>query len=351
MIMKGIAFLVVFSIVFFTVQNVIAYKWERSEHLAGRYEEWRNAEKDSIDVLYIGSSPMYAGINPSVIYHETGMTGYNFGTSNQVAFFEYYMFEYLMKFHTPKLVVIEMNHLCDERDVDGDSELNEQLFRKVVNTMPDNGIKKEMLDVIHQRYPGQDILSYWLPLLRYHSRWNQLDPYDFDQDNSRLTDNYDPCNKGALFRSLIKEQTWKKSYYVGDSAEPIDFYMDYYQRIVDECKAKNIEVMTLTIPKLDTRKCDHEAAQAFAEKNGLVYKYYNTKAEWDAIGLDVKKDFYNAGHMNILGQQKYSKVLGKFIQDTYHLEDHRTDEKYKSWEEDYQEYLKRYEDAKKELLK
>ncbi|MGI5850084.1 MAG: hypothetical protein ACOX8Q_08505, partial [Christensenellales bacterium] len=50
-------------------------------------------------------------------------------------------------------------------------------------------------------------------------------------------------------------------------------------------------------------------------------------------------DFYDARHTNIKGAIKYTNYFGKYLLDNYHLEDHRGDDRYSSWDESYKKYI------------
>ena len=62
-----------------------------------------------------GVQPLYAAVNPAVIWNESGVTGYNLGLSNQNAMTVYYELQYLLKHHTPQVVCIDANSIVSDR--------------------------------------------------------------------------------------------------------------------------------------------------------------------------------------------------------------------------------------------
>ena len=51
--------------------------------------------------------------------------------------------------------------------------------------------------------------------------------------------------------------------------------------------------------------------------------------------MDFSKDFYNIRHVNLFGAEKYTAFLEKYIKENYDLPDHRTEEEYKTWHDEY----------------
>ena len=55
-------------------------------------------------------------------------------------------------------------------------------------------------------------------------------------------------------------------------------------------------------------------------------------------GLNYETDFCDVHHVNILGAEKYTLFLARYLSENYDLPDHRGDEAFSSWDEAWDRY-------------
>ena len=194
-IIKAVSFVVAFVILFSATQSVLHYRWTKDEDLYTRNLDYKNQPKGSIDVLYFGTSEMYAGVDPIVTYESEGITGYNFAVTNTSAVTTYFQLRYALKYQTPKVVACDFSALYSDWLP---SEV-EQLYRKVYETMPDQDIKDQLLNDVLMLDDNQDYWSWKFPLLRYHSMWNELSFSNFLPDYT-FDHEYKLYKKGSLMK-------------------------------------------------------------------------------------------------------------------------------------------------------
>ena len=177
-LLKLVSFALVFVVLFYACQFVFHYRWSQDEDLYTRNLDFENQPSGSIDVIYFGTSEMYAAVAPVITYASEGITGYNFAVTSKSAVTTYYQLLYALKHHTPQVVV------CDFEALFSDSlpDTTETLYRKVYETMPDKEIKNQLLSEIMKLDPNQNYLSWKFPFLRYHSIWSELRPSNFSPD-------------------------------------------------------------------------------------------------------------------------------------------------------------------------
>ena len=63
---------------------------------------------DTIDVLFVGSSHTYCGINPNVLWRGEGIAAYNFTSGGQPLWTSYYYINEALKSQKPSLIVLDM---------------------------------------------------------------------------------------------------------------------------------------------------------------------------------------------------------------------------------------------------
>ncbi|MBQ6663391.1 MAG: hypothetical protein IJM69_07620 [Firmicutes bacterium] len=336
---KVLIFILLVAVCFLVCQNVIAYDWNRNELLKSRYKDYAAEEDGAVDALFFGPSTTYADVLPVVIYEESGITSYNMGTSNQIPYLSYYELLYLLKLHEPKVVVLDFSAIALDKDVDADQR-RETIYRKMTDTMPDPEIKKAMIDDITTRFTSQRKLDYYLTLLRYHDRWEELTSYDFD---SRKVDAaYEKWMKGGTLNNHHAAYEMPENFFNAETNEAVPLYLEYYQKMVDLCKERGIDVLVFLAPKLALRPGDYMAARDFAKANDLKILSFASEKTFSAGRFDPAEDFYDTSHLNLKGQRKVSRLLAKALATYYELPGHRGEEGFQKWDEYSRIYEERY---------
>ena len=336
-VIRALIFIFLFCLGWMILQDVLEYNWNRNELLESRYKDYASEEDGMTDVLFFGASTTHADIAPAAIWESSGITSYNMGTSNQIPFLSYYEFLYLMKLQKPKVVVLDFSGISIDKDVDNDAS-RETIYRKMTATMPDSQIKWMMVDDICNRFSSQKRIDYYLTLLRYHDRWEELSDIDFK--DRKIAENYEPWTRGCGKHTDYAEYDWPENFFSKEDNEAAELYIEYYQKMADICKEEGIEVLVFLAPKLNLRPGDLKAAKAFADDNGFRLLTIASKKSMESVGLDPKEDFYDKAHLNLKGQRKVSEAMGRVLSSYYELPDHRGEEKYSKWSD----YLKSYDE-------
>ena len=333
-ILKTALFAVIFAVLWIGVQNVLSYDWNQSGNADVRYKEFEK-ERD-LDVLLIGASNIFADAAPAVMWDECGITGYNMGTSSICTPLMYYQLKYALKSQNPEVVVIDISGLSALKDLDKHAADYEALYRKVAATIPDLQIRREIIDMTCELYPGQDRLTYWFPLLRYHQRWEELEDFDFDPEI--LSSQYNSFQKGCLISTTVRNIKWPDNPLIRKK-KSWPLYEEYLQKMIDMCAKKNINVLLMLCPKAKIYNTDYTAGRRIAKANDLPFISFTTLEEVKALGIDPKHDYYDKKHLNMTGQEKFSRYLAGYLKDHYTFEDHSQDtELTKSWNQAFKEY-------------
>lgn len=291
------------------------------------------------DVIFLGSSHTMYGVFPLQLWSEYGMAGYNCGIAADYLPSTYWVMENVLDYSSPKLVVIDCYTIgCDFKlskysfahswldslplsvnkmraiwDLTDDPERDKAIREQVISTEEDEldeGVKSEFI---------------W-DFVKYHSRWSQLEYADFNVKKNNL------CGAQSWCR------IYPIKYELDANIAPTEIEgigKDYLYKMIDECKANNIEVLLTYIP-FAAGASDVALAEALnqiaSEKN---VKYINF-LEQNVVNYDT--DFSDPSHLNYYGQIKVSKYLGKYIDDNYSIPDRRSDAGYEYWEDKYCDY-------------
>lgn len=331
--LKIVSFLLAFVLTFIGAIQILDFKYLDSIFKADSFYE---LEENTVDVLVIGSSHAYQGINTAVLWEEFGITAFNFCSAAQPIWNTYYYLEEALKTQTPKAIILDTYYVHMTDDYTDESTAIKNTYGLKWSDTKINAIK-ESFDT---EKTGK---QYFISILQYHSRYSDLNKADFYpyQANSAMYANH----KGfyCYFKSdSVTERDLSVYDYYNEFTEKIDFY---YRKIFELAKSKNIPIIPIAIPfnAEPYHQGFFNTAKYIAEKE-YGATFYNFLTEYkDAIGLDYSTDFADKQHLNHLGNTKLTRFLGNILKNEYNVFDRRGDEKYSSWEADAEVYYNQLE--------
>lgn len=306
-----------------------------TEIVGGFYAE----PADSIDVLFLGSSHVFCGINPLLIYQETGLHSYDFSTGTQRTWVSYYYLLEALKTQSPSVVVLDTFMLFD------DTQNTEPRNRMALDYLHNSPNKYAAIQTSMQ--PDESLISYILPVFRYHERIFDLTKADFLWlfENSH----YNPLH-GYRFEYMDQITPVTFMSYEQDHTTEFSFIWDnecksryYLNQIVKTCREQEIKLALITIPVTTNWSIEKQQAIAdYAAANHI--DYFDFVPEVNAIGLSPETDFYDSTHLNIYGSDKFSRYLGRMIKDIYYPKwsPAPSAELTEQWEKDLTQYLERF---------
>lgn len=345
-LIKLVIFAVGFVLIFVVCQRVLRYKWSVN---GGNYSEnidYAALSPESIDVLCFGTSEIWAGYHPIISYEQKGITGYNLGTSFRSAITVYYQLLYALKYQTPQIVICDFASLYEDQ-LPSDEE---PLYRKIVDCMPDKDIKSALINDICRVDGSQSYLDWKFPILRYHSRWSELESGDFTEDY-RKGERCAFFRKGAFFCDnvyddgtyAITPELWD---YSTEESTYSEISLEYYSKFIDECVTRGIKVVAVVPPKIGDASLAASrwnSMKSYFDSKGVDYLNYNNYEQVQRMNLSVEKNYYDEDHLNNMGATIFSKVLAEDLDAKYDLPDHRGDEGYKAeWEDALEEFYEIY---------
>ena len=291
--------------------------WEpATEIVTGFYEE----ERDSLDVLFLGSSHVFCGVNPLRVYEESGLTSYDLSSGLQRTWMSYYYLEEALKTQKPQVVVLDTAGLFM------DTQNEESRNRMAIDYMRPSMTKWKAAAA--SRQPGESMVSYVFPSIRFHARILDLEKSDFTWLFRKDRHHYLHGYRFAYMDKVtpvtfldVKSMAYNGRGIGPDSGTEVLWpegskSKEYLCRISELCRQKGIRLMLVTIPV--TKAWDperHELVRQFAEESGAEYMdFVGREAE---IGLDPESDFYDASHLNIDGAHLFSGFLGRLLREQY----------------------------------
>lgn len=328
-------FLVLFLFGFDKISNLVRYKPHKNDTMS----EFYNEEKDSIDVLILGSSEAYSSFSPMQIWDESGVTSYNLSSASQSIPNSYYLLKEGIRTQHPKMVVLEIYTMYYEMDYHSIPRLHQGM-----DCIPLNGNKFEMMrDYLSRTLSWRDQLEFVFPIIAYHTRAYDLESKDFNVKKRYL--------RGYLPRNGV--EVCEIPELVRETKEIPELNMEYMEKIVETCETEGIELILCKTPVGNYKAHHNNAAiynsvEEYAKEKDIAYIDFNKHIE--EIDINYATDFYDKVHVNTLGAQKVTTYLTEYMKNNYNVIDHRNDSQYESWNEDSEKYQIEIQKAKNKVM-
>ena len=306
--------------------------------------------KDTIDVMYLGTSASNRYFINPLAFHEEGMSSFTVATMGMPMFFVPDLIDEVQKTQDPKLYIIEMRWLLKDREMITDAHI-----RRVTDNLKYSSIKKDALKTAFAEMDGSkgmlgDIgeygLDYYIPILKYHGRLaeGKMSPGDF-----KLTATKNQT-KGYVMSFNTTKQVNQFPGKVSEKREPMsDIAEKALNETLDKCdeltKDGDVQVLFVLSPYccLKGQKPIFNTAFDIVRERGYAVLDFNRPEMYEELGLDFNMDYYNSKHVNYIGAEKYTRYLTNYLKEHYDLPDHRGEAGYESWDvafAAYQEYVK-----------
>ncbi len=280
-------------------------------------------EKDTVDLLVLGSSHAYMNINPAVLYDEYGISSYMLGGTNQAFWNSYYYLTEALKTQHPELIIVEgyaANEISDYRP-------HGQILNNTLG-IKDKRTRVKAIFASSQRNKADDYLfDYRL----WHSRYEDIDEAGFRD--------YYVSPSWSYFKGY--ELHFECAAYEKPNVDDFQGLINinqkeevYFRKIIELCQREEIPVMVIIAPWVlsENEQQRNNYLVTIAEEYRVPCINYNSNEAYESIGLDFGSDMVDGGHLNYRGGRKFTSFLGRDIQNYVTLTDHRGDGRYSSWE-------------------
>ena len=259
------------------------------------WDAFLQERKDSVDVMFFGSSLVYCDIIPAVIYREAGCAPYVMAGPEQIIPMTYYYVKEMYETQSPEIVFVEVTGMFFPEYTN---------YTKVnAGNMPASPNK---LDAIFNASEKSERLGLLFPLYNYHDRWTDLHAHDF---------------KWAVPDPLAGYTFLDEALDSASPAErPVDFdssvyanNLKYLKRIADVCEKEGSRLIFFIAPsywRLNGRYLQMLSSDISSIKNVQFIDFNQTYA---GLGIDPESDYYDLLHFNYRGAEKFSATLAGII--------------------------------------
>ena len=279
--------------------------------------------EDSVDVLVVGTSLAYAGVNTNVLWSEYGIAAYDLCSAEQPFWVSYYTIREALKTQHPRLILLDAKPAIYNRDYS-------KRGRTILSTFGIRGLENRIGAILACVEKPRDAISYILALPQVHSNYVRLTGGDLllPPDNGGRGRDW----KGYIEVDEIEQHQRPSLVWTGTRRNMNDREEEYARKIFQLCRDEGIDIMLLGMPCPDYAS-DHmyyNALWSIAEEYGVTGVNYNDPNI--RFGLRYSSDFADWQHLNVKGSVNFTKKLGEDLKAMFDLPDRRGDPDYSSYE-------------------
>ncbi|WCT13525.1 hypothetical protein [Mucilaginibacter jinjuensis] len=270
---------------------------------SGKYFTTSHALKNAgEDIVIFGNSHAAQHFNAPLMQAKSGKTVFNFGNQGQGLFYIYPTLKSMLAYHTPKLIIINL----DYEELRYDEAEYQRLFVFLpyyhLNPIIDSAIamsgKYEQVKACSAMYRYNSLLGYML-----------LNIYKPTFNKSMASLGYDP-NEGVISPSAINESEKKSlpEQYVFDKNK-----IKYLINLINYIQAKHVQLMVTTAPLYrynDSKNLYKDKLTALL--NQMQVAYFN---DGDDAAFRNRNDlFHDDSHLNPKGADIWTQKCLNYIQ-------------------------------------
>ena len=178
LVLRCILFVLIGSILFWNIQNILAPNWNDADDCERRIHGIDYLRDTDLDVIFLGASHVYRGVSPMELYEKYGILSYNLATPAQPVAGSWVLLKKMYEEYNPETVVLDVSSLFYQP--------GSSMWRYILDNMEFSLLKyqfaKEYAQELFPDETNDGLLSIMFPIIRYHSLWTTI-----KRDNFRPT--------------------------------------------------------------------------------------------------------------------------------------------------------------------
>lgn len=323
-----------------TMAFTLTLLWNSTNLLEKKDSDIKHApffeQNADFDVLFLGTSHMGYGVYPLELWNDYGIVSYNLGGHANPMATTYWVMENALDYTTPRLVVVDcflLSYMIKTHSLFASAHFSLDAFPNSKNKL---AAVYDLLDddMIAEQYPEaleaepRTRLELLWNYSVYHSRWNDLEQEDFEPVPSK--------EKGAEHFTDVVPSKEAIRIPAECKLEDDTVSVRYLEKIIEECRRRNIDVLLTYLPFSAPEDSQKEANSVYDIAAHYEVNYINFL---DTDIINYETDYCDSDyHLNPSGARKVTDYLGRYIMENYNIPDQRSNELYADWHTDYDDY-------------
>ncbi|HAG04801.1 MAG TPA: hypothetical protein DCG28_05095 [Lachnospiraceae bacterium] len=278
-----------------------------------RWNEFYSLPKNSVDMLFVGSSHSYCTFDPEIVDSALGTSSYQLGMPLQHMDSTYFTVLEALNYQKPKNIVCEV--YWDMLDDDFELIQAGYLFQVLKN-------KELELKYIKEVFPLSEKIKYACGIFRYQADYfayrsseineeieNTLNVTPPDREMQTGTEKYKARGYTYCDYNMLKDEYDKTNQFKNLDGKNVSLskkQLYWLKKLTELCKQKDITLTFVTAPianpsiaYIKNYSDIHEKIQSFADENNIKYLDFNLPEVRD--GLFKDENFRDDAHLNHSG--------------------------------------------------
>ncbi len=254
-----------------------------------RFEEFYSLPKNSLDMVFLGSSHSYCTFDPKIFDNKLNTNSFQMGMPLQHPDSTYYTLKEVLNYQNPKVVVMEIYWDLLKNDF----ELNQ--VKTLFQVLKNENLKKEY---IKEHFPLDEKLKYKNNILKYQEDYFAYKGNEYknkiknkfnlkDKENKKQQGIEEYRSKGYVYcdYKMLKDEYDKTNQFKGLDGKTFNLskkQKNFLLKIINLCKENNIKLIFVTAPianvSIDYIKnynLIYEKILNFTNENNIFYVDYN----------------------------------------------------------------------------
>lgn len=341
---KSIVFIIIFLFLLRTVSYIVRTNGPVKDRFSGFYAE----PKDTIDAVFIGSSPVHPYYCTPKMFNDYGIAAYPLSSNLQRPAAAKGLMDEVYKRQDPELFIFEMRmYLADDHNMTN----NMSYTRGVTDNLKYSYNRVKVIDkMVRQNENDSDkepLDSYYFDIMKYHSNWGMLFiPYEWRNWRYTAKDKY----KGYEFKDTVGPCTYTDESGITETEDIPPEQQQNLDELLSYLKEHDQDALFVISPYLETEDDKKKINLLERTVEDAGYDFVDLNEHVTEMGLDYQTDIADYGmHVNSVGAEKCTDYFEKYLDENYDLPDHRNDKKYSSWGKSYSDWLQKMNEEKQTI--
>lgn len=334
------AFLAIFVFLFIAISYMVRTNGDVKDRFSGFYAE----KDDTLDIVMIGSSPVFPYYVTPKLWGETGIAMYPLSSNVQRPVAMKYLVQEAEKSQSPELYIFEMRMFTME-----DAGLSENMAytRGVTDNMRYSYLRYKTIQAMVPENHEEGRISFYLDIIKYHTNWKML---TMPSEWANMTYHKASPLKGYFLKDEVGPLSMPDCGGAGGVTGIPAEQETYLKDLLDFLRAEGKDALFLVSPYGET--LEEQQMYNYMEEivSSYEYPFLNMNNYYEEIGIVFEEDFADYGsHTNAVGADKCTDFLREYLQEHYNFKDKRGDAVYASWDESYLLWQQENESAREKI--
>ncbi len=306
-----------------------------------------------VDVLCVGSSHVYYGINTCLLYETYGIASYLLASPGQPMWISYYLLEEALKTQSPQLVVFDIGTLFRKEE-----DFGAYSWETLISMKPSLS-KWNAIQAVNEYQQCLDTVGAFFSFPYYHNRYATLTSQDYQEEERVRYNGYKPEFTTIAQKELekwedeISQEVWTEEgpsqvetetvTCLAQGPEEAAVMTDaitertehYLRKFIQLCQDREVKLLLVNSPFANQADEKREAGR-YIRMIADEYEVPLLEGNYlvDEMQIDFADDLLDASHLNYYGSVKYTDYLAQWMRENCSLADRRGDEAYSGWEQE-----------------